>query len=56
MKCKNCCYFGFSGNPDWIGKDGKEIEHCLFYELRDDGETAPCDYPDYDEPNDYYGD
>lgn len=56
MDCKNCCYFGFSGDPAWIGKDGKEIEHCLFRELRGDYETAPCDEPNYETPSDYYGD
>lgn len=56
MKCENCCYFGYSENDDWKRKDGTKIEHCLFRELRDDYETAPCDEPEYDEPDDYYGD
>lgn len=50
MKCENCCYFGYSENPDYIRKDGTKIEHCLFRELRDDYETAPCDE---EEPEEY---
>ena len=55
-ECKNCCYFGYSDDPSWIRQDGTKIEHCLFRELRGDYETAPCDEPSYDIPNDYYGD
>ena len=42
MKCENCCYFGYSDNPDYINKNGEKIEHCLFYEIRDDFDNAPC--------------
>lgn len=46
LKCENCCYFACS--------EGVEYEHCCFHEWGHSYEDiAPCDEPEYDEPNDY---
>ena len=56
MKCENCVYFGYSDNEDWKDRNGKNICHCMFRELRGEWETAPCDEPEYEDNDDeYYG-
>lgn len=46
-ECRNCCYFGYSDNPDWAWKDGTKIEHCLYHEIHGElDDNAPCNTPE----------